>query len=458
MLHGHTKIELYNVKTGAKKIVEHDNYMTNWLRDVLTPNILGVNILATESWTGRPDFSKAALFGGVVLFENPLSDADADDYLFPQNNKMIAHGCNETYAGSDLTMGNFNSGLSVIGENEATFIWDFTQERGNGTISALGLTNIYGGKAGSGHGKTAADINVPIDLIKSGIWESGNGGNAYTFAYFDETNNKAYFIKSGLTAENKIQMLVCPYNFDEYNPITQKISWTRIGEYSGGTEKEIDVSTYFSTFPGITVYNGKLYMCEASNWAGSNRQFVVYDFEADTITTQTITNATGKTITILSGNSAHSFEIWQNRIYFSTTDSKRVYIDLTDNTDCGVIKNTDNEEITTSGEFCRMWDELFFASSGGVIDTNTQIWAMTNKDHASRRNISGLSVGYWDEARICFGGNKTVAYSRGKWGTSVLYFAVYNFMALQTKNNLDSAVTKTSDMTMRVTYTIREAT
>jgi hypothetical protein len=35
---------------------------------------------------------------------------------------------------------------------------------------------------------------------------------------------------------------------------------------------------------------------------------------------------------------------------------------------------------------------------------------------------------------------------------------MYNWLALSTKQNLDSAVTKTSDMTMRLTYTIREAT
>ena len=194
MLHGHTKIELTNVKTGAKKIVEHDNYMTNWLRDVLTPDIYGNTILSTDLYQDRPEFSKAMLFGGVVLFEDVLSSGDPDDYLFPLNNKMIAHGSNLAYAGTDLTMGSFNSGLSVIGEDEATFIWDFTQERGNGTISALGLTNIYGGLAGSGHGKNQADTNVSISRLTGLVWEV-SGGIRYQTAFIDKENNKAYFVR-----------------------------------------------------------------------------------------------------------------------------------------------------------------------------------------------------------------------------------------------------------------------
>lgn len=459
MLHGHTKIELTNVKTGEKKTVEHDNYMTNWLRDVLTPNIYGRNILTCDGFSNRPDFSKAALFGGVILFENQLSENDPDDYLFPQNNKMIAHGGNEVYAGTDLTMGSFNSGLSVISDDEATFIWDFTQERGNGTISALGLTNIYGGKAGSGHGKNAADINVELSLLKQQIWSS-DSGNAYTYLFFDETNNKAFFVKPNLS-DGKIVYREASYNCTEYNPIKDKLSWDRLGLYENGEEKQIDISSYFATFPALTIYNGKLYMCEASNWTGGNRTFVVFDFAAETLTTQTVTNATGKTLVANPGINQlyHAFEIWENRMYFSTSDSHRAYIDMTDNTDCGVIKNPDNEEIESSGEFCKLWDMLIFADTGEVSGNKTQLWVMTNKDHASRRNLSGLQV-QSDGVRPCFGGNKARAYYMNWYGYySASYPKVaYNFMALQTKNNLDSPVTKTSDMTMRVTYTIREAT
>lgn len=460
MLHGHTKIELNNVKTGEKKVIEHDNYMTNWLRDILTPDMYGNNILATDIFSNRPDFSKAMLFGGVVLFEDELSSGDADDYLFPLNNKMIAHGGNEAYAGSDLTMGSFNSGLSVISDDEATFIWDFTQERGNGTISALGLTNIYGGKAGSGHGKNAADVNVTMSLFRKRVWETSGGIN-YRYAFFDPANNKAYFIKTSALESGKIKYREAAYNNTQYNPITEWLDWSRVGVYSNGEEKEINVSSYFSSFPSFTIYNGKMYMCESSNWTGGNRTFVVFDFSAGTLTTQTVTNATGKTLVSAGG---HAFEIWNNRIYFVSTDSRRVYIDLTDNTDCGVVKNPDNEEIESTGEFVSMWGNLFFADTSEdwtLNENKTQIWCMTSKDHASRRNISGLQLqNNYDGPRPAFGGNKAVGYYTQSYGYNsiVIHTAIYNFMALQTKNNLDSPVTKTSDMTMRVTYTIREAT
>lgn len=458
MLHGHTKIELTNVKTGAKKIVEHDNYMTNWLRDVLTPDIYGNTILATDIYQDRPEFSKAMLFGGVVLFEDVLSSGDPDDYLFPLNNKMIAHGSNLAYAGTDLTMGSFNSGLSVIGEDEATFIWDFTQERGNGTISALGLTNIYGGLAGSGHGKNQADTNVSMSRLTGMVWEA-SGGIRYQTAFIDKENNRAYFVRTAQLEDGKIEYYEAPYNNSEYNPIREAISWSRVGIYANGEAKEIDISSYFSSVPAYTIYNGKMYMCEPSNWTGGSRTFVVYDFENETISTQTITNATGKTLNAVSR--AHAFEIWGNRIYFSSTDGKIAYIDLTDNSDCGIVKNPDNEEIEASGEFFSLWGSLIFSDNGGMGENKTQLWCMTGKDHASRRNISGFStVTNYDGPVPVFGGNNALGYynQRYNYQSQSVYKAVYNFMALQTKNNLDSPVTKTSDMTMRVTYTIREAT
>lgn len=464
MLHGHTKIELTNVKTGERKTIEHDNYMTNWLRDVLTPDIYGNNIMAVQTFAGRQNIEKAFLFGGVILFEEPLSNNDADDYSFPQNNKMIAHGCDEVYAGSDLTMGSFNSGLSVIGDDEATFIWDFTQERGNGTISALGLTNAIGGKAGSGHGKNIADINASITVMSRIIWEASTGAS-YRYLFFDEANNKAYFVKPTLTQGYKIVYRECAYNCTEYNPIKDTLSWDRLGIYQNGEDIEIDVSQYFNDFPAVTIENGKLYMCSSANWTGGSRQFLIYDFQTKTLSTANYTNQTGKTLVAYlateSGQypTSHAFEIWNNRLYFNSTDGRRVYIDMTDNTDCGIVKNPDNEEIQSSGEFCKLWDELIFSDSGSVTGATNQLWVMTNKDHASRRNINGLTVQN-NLSAPCFGGNKARAYyfTVNSYYTESSPRLMFNMMALQTKNNLDSPVTKTSDMTMRVTYTIREAT
>lgn len=457
MLHGHAKIELTNVKTGKTNVIEHDNYMTNWLKDVLTPDMLGNNILNTVSWNNKPEFSKAMLFGGVILFEQVLTDNAPNDYLFPVGNKMVAHGWDETYGGTDLTAGSFNSGLSEIADDHATFVWDWTQERGNGTISALGLTNIYGGKIGNGHGDTAADVNVALSLFKRQIWQS-TSGNLFQFLLFDAANNLACFIRNSLQTGNKIEYRRCAFQHTAYNPITESISWDDVGLYSNGELKQIDVSSYFSSFPAFCFNGSTMYMCAASDWASGSRTFVAYNFVTETLSTFAVSNNTGKTIKLSGGG--HLMEYWDGHLYFATSDSKRVYIDLTDNTDCGTIKNQSNEDIaitTGTGEYYAAWGYLFFADANAVNQNATQLWCMTDKNHASRRNAQGLET-LTDGSRPCYGGDSVHAYYMGwrSYYTESMPNIIYNMMALQTKNNLQTPVVKNSDMTMRVTYTIRE--
>jgi hypothetical protein len=95
------------------------------------------------------EFTKEKLFRGVILFEDEVTN-NADDYCFPAANKMIAHGDDQAYSGSDLTRGSFNTELSSSSKTEMVSVWDWTQERGNGTISALGLCNRWSGGIGSG--------------------------------------------------------------------------------------------------------------------------------------------------------------------------------------------------------------------------------------------------------------------------------------------------------------------
>ena len=162
MLHGHAKIELTNVKTGEKKIIEHDNMLTGWIRDMFTPhgveghNMAQAQLNVSSGTQTTQEYTKEKLFRGVILFEDEVTN-NADDYCFPAANKMTAHGDDQAYSGSDLSRGSFNAELSSSSETEMVSVWDWTQERGNGTISALGLCNRWAGGVGSG--QVAPDEN-----------------------------------------------------------------------------------------------------------------------------------------------------------------------------------------------------------------------------------------------------------------------------------------------------------
>ena len=469
MIHGHAKIELTNVKTGEKKVIEHDNMLTNYYRDLFTPRgIVGRNILHTGvAW------DKQQMFGGILLFENQL-DNDADNYKFPHSNKMIARGSNIAYSGVDTTMGSFNEAESSFGVDSATLVWDWTQERGNGTISALGLTSAEGGLIGAGRdaeGDTAdASILAPNTHRVNETANIGGGTNAPSPVYIDRTNNKMYaviYTNNALTireyqfVDSGIDLLtILTVNSTNYLP-------QDITKYK---ESVVNMASYnLGSNPVSFCYEGKLYITAATTaWGSGSKTFVRYDFAAGTIDTVSISNNTGESIYMTSYTTSRTaiFVIYNGYLYGATTSNHIVYIGLTDNTDCGLVKDGNGDTIVRSvstnlySMFAVAWGELFFNAStiwaSGKGDANQKkMYVLDTKNVARRRNLAPFFMGNYDLFANIDGYNDNVAaiYANQGAGTPI---RAYNLMCLATKNNLDAAVTKTADMTMRVTYTIRE--
>ena len=472
MLHGHAKIELTNVKTGEKQIIEHDNMLTNYWRDMFTPKgICGRNFLQTGiAW------DKHQFFGGILLFENALND-NADDYRFPHGNKMIAHGSNIAYSGVDTLMGSFNEAESTFGDDSATLVWDWTQERGNGTISALGLTSAEGGLIGAGrdnNGDTSDDYIIPINAHQTSNNANMGGANGYNPVYMDEVNNRAY---AAYVSSNNLY--IREYQFeasgiDLLTALTVSNSGNNVPQYD--ITRRVDTTISLASFgwgsnaTGFT-YQGKLYITGASNWGSGARTFARYDFATGVLDSVTITNNTGETINLTTYQLARAgFIIHDGCLYAVTTSMHIVYINLSDNTDCGTVKDGDGNVIVRANNngyswIVLLWGEVIFNKGqmygNGKGDANQkQMYVLESKGVAKRRGLAMLNAGY-------YGLHCSMGYALDNGNYARGYFAacengniysVYNMMCLATKNNLQTPVTKTADMTMRVTYTIQEVT
>lgn len=467
MLKGHAKIELTNVKTGEKKVIEHDNMLTNYYRDLFTPRgIAGRNIVHTGiAW------NKQQMFGGILLFENSL-DNNADNYKFPHDNKMVARGSNIAYSGVDTTIGSFNEAESSFSVDSATLVWDWTQERGNGTISALGLTSAEGGLIGAGRdieGDTAdASILAPNTHR---INETANiGGTQYPSpVYIDKTNNKMYAV-----IYNNNALTVREYQFVDNGidlltilTVNSNYLYQDISKYK---ETVVSMTSYnLGSNPVSFCYEGKLYITTATTaWGSGSKTFVRYDFATGTIDTVSISNNTGESIymTSFGTNRTAVFAIYNGYLYGATTANHIVYIGLADNTDCGLVKDGNGETIvrTTSTNiysmFAVVWGELFFNAStiwaSGKGDANQKkMYVLDSKNVARRRNLAPFLMGNYDLFANIDGYNDSAVAIYANQGTGAP-IRTFNLMCLATKNNLDTPVTKTADMTMRVTYTIRE--
>lgn len=480
MLHGHAKLELTNVKTGEKKVVEHDNMLTGWIRDMFTPKGVGARNLTSAHYNYNngympQTFNKTNLFGGVILFEDELSN-NADDYGFPPENKMTAHGDDAAYSGSDLTKGSFNTELSSESTTEKVLVWDWTQERGNGTIAALGLCNKWAGAVGAG--QPTPDANVyALDLFNDAVATGTQSGatelkmtNAVWFSF---TDSVLYVLRSMASGVLTIAKIHVP--FSKFDAIMQSTNpnGNRGGYGYFDVSKEetfaVDISSYITgnSLPAFTCKDGVLYLMTTGNWASGSRTLVKVDLSTGTVTTQTVTNNTGKTLYV--NNTVGSWGIYRTELYFQTSDSLFAWINLQDNTDCGIVKDSTGTNIAYSGSgggarFILAFGSLHFSYSTMQTASNT-VWTVSTKGKATKNGCAGLSRAVYQSSNLNtivgtvptdFAGISMMVYN--DFGGQRWLISMYNWLALSTKQNLDSAVTKTSDMTMRLTYTIREAT
>lgn len=142
MLKGHAKIELKNEKTGKLDVIEHDNMITNALNKQLTliPLLTNISNINSEYFPLNTNG-----MGGIVLFQEVLSN-DLINIPDEKDNPIIGYASNDTNSGTDTRRGSRNLTESTKLDNGYRFVWDFTTSQANGQISALGLTHEGAGK------------------------------------------------------------------------------------------------------------------------------------------------------------------------------------------------------------------------------------------------------------------------------------------------------------------------
>lgn len=181
-LHGHTKIELQDVITGEKKVIEDDNMVTNGLAKMLRPANGWANVFGSRRFyaKGKYDYYLSMidnLLGGIVCFEK-THEENPENFFKDPLNKIIAKASTYAYTGLDKTQGSYNieeSGFQQDGSFKK--VWDFSTNQGNGTIASVSLTTRYYGENGDGclvqDEANKVSSQYPLESLKV----LGNGGS-----------------------------------------------------------------------------------------------------------------------------------------------------------------------------------------------------------------------------------------------------------------------------------------
>lgn len=493
MIKGSAVIELTN-SDGTKKVIKHDNMITNAVKDLLVSH--RGEIVPLFKIAQNNDSYAEVLFGGLLLFNDTLN-TDADDYFLPST-KITGYASLSSYSGLDVARGSFNtteSGLQADGKS-FKFVWDFSTAQANGTIKSLALCPNIMGQIGASdtivdseqdnfHMKN--DLTNPFNDNGYMLLSSGDTDNVrnYNYSIVAIVDDIAYAIeqynikfdssyKSRHITKNGGKLRICKFKLcAEKISILDKVGMARYLGYDDialptdfvsdlSAYPEYVISYYFDQI-GKKLLIFPCYLNSDVSVNGTIKYLEIDLKNSYAITEYTFTNNTAGTIkkdnskTHVNGMNLNFCVLKDYILAMSVSDSKKKLfaISRTDNTSVKKAKwgngnefnysntNVGFEPIFVNGNICILKISLdTYKYNIFIFDMHTGEIRKTNATNMSIFN--NVDIG------------RKVLY--GKTGPYLTYVPTVNPFILTTKNNLDSPVTKTASQTMKITYTLTETT
>lgn len=505
--HGHTTVELTNVKTGEVQRFDDDNTFTTWYRDIATP-FGGCSIFQNKP------ASLLMMMGGLRMFNTQLNESD---YSMPQASYLEAWGSDAESYDSDMSRGIFNVALSDLDSpHRRKLVWDFDLDHGNGRFNCISLANkvehlndVY-----YLNGRTEAHNGTELELFEP--------GPDYFPIVADEVNGK--FICGYIGTDGVLHIR----KYDMY-----KLRFIHSGDPKSFESRHyddytVDIHQYINGKFGMYFYaDGNFYVfSQASDKILSNNQFTFAVVNVDTLnmSTKTVSNLTGETIQLyyvnmikpffLSNNSSNNLvmdgillcETVEKHIWGIEFDSSTPHMIM--NTDSNgdvapleitkMIMSVDRESDISYGNFeylasnwnryestpwyfrffpCRgkhrvlcYYGETATARRGGYDKTDGAV-EISIKDYMAHPILGSATTfgqdagncGYYVQTVTPFRRSHNVLIRRNYWniygnlvGTDYGICIYPSNTNLVTINNLEREISKTPDMTMRIIYIIEE--
>lgn len=516
MLKGHTKIELTNVNTGEVNVYENDNMFTNAISESLNNGWVALvgGYSALNSWH-LPLSQK--LMGGIALFENTIEE-DVTNSYFPESNNLIGFSGTSTSNGKNNKWGSRNIAESQIYDTETKsvkHVWDFATSEGNGTISCVGL--IDGGQ-GNGFCEILQNLDYTRYLDVTSYFsccgrnvvefegdecvEIVNGTGKVTINTYEFNFNTAKIENTigqlTLIDSKEVQMPLTDVNYvncswknaDDYwygflmcsnNNFTAPLSQNEL--FQGGTKYlqiiRINKSTYdidyhdvqfdnyvhpasgnylitkkyiivpFSTYSSFTGRNGN----DNGNGYISKTSVYLVNLEDWTITLKDFVDENENTYT-LPHSTLNSYQLYTGQLFtggFQTAklpNGQYCLNGLILNDECVVLKQIDI--IVSSASNATLTAE--------EVSTYTNAMRISTIPFALNAYATHYTADHHGTTNLILNKSKGLILWVG-YQNSNLKFYIMPLLAqkLITINNLDSPVTKTSEQSMKITYTITEA-
>lgn len=428
MMHGHTCIELRDVKTGKRERVESDNtFMANTLSE-----FMGYMGYANNAPLINGDFAGGniltELCGGVLLFRDTIP---ANSKYMNAGNEMTANGSyNISNNTTPVELGTWNTIESnVEGNSSAVLVWDWDTAHGNGQISSVCLTSANGGYIGYGN--------------KSGV-NTSSSRSVYNLMPSRQcfTGVKKYYNNMGIKfayAKPIITITKYRYSLTKASVFDKRIKSTA----------QIDLTDYNMNYDSIMITNIEhdKAMIYTNTIVQDNTEFkwLLYNYADGTVQVKTLMNATGRAI-----YPARTIFLEDENVYVCDVHNSPWKILVVNPTTGAIIKSIDTNGDMGANIHRFAPNLLYYSCWNRIIDLVNETQYSTNGGYANFDDAQTI----YDSSLDAFIFN-TANGSRGMINSDRGNI-VKNQMYLATINNLDNAVTKSNTQTMKVTYTLTE--
>lgn len=461
-LKGEMVMELTDANTGAVETITEENMITNAVNNIMGLNPMGVFYNVSGAYDDALVWNNNLLpicpnmIGGILLFSEALEE-NADNLYVDSGNLPVAYASNDVNSTANTARGSLNLTESKALDNGYKFVWEFTPSQGNGTIAAVALTSSLGGQ--NGFGSLVGDLSTFLQLKIVGLGELPKEKHVILFGTVevDFENNLLYSLT--------------------YTDSSVRIRKIRIPVFSIGLNEKLDDSTYtvlddqalvtgtFKFLGSYTLYgefmdgqDGYWYgFSNVGNSTGSATMVWVKISKSDYSLTEgewSLTNAALMDVGIRDEANTYPKRVVKccvrnGYLYVPAYNKQGIYkINLSNQTDVTRIDfgfTSKWKPISDAGT-C----ELYLTLIGDlIIGGDFQITAddkVIRTFGGERINTAATPLFQYKNFLFCWGGS---------------YGSEYRTMYLLTPylasiNNLSSAVVKTVDKTMKITYTLTE--
>jgi len=453
MIHGKTKIELYNPNTKVKQIIREENtfqssVLANFMRSLgnFNNNPLGVEAFRQQQWQN--------LVGGIFLFKNAIDISGGNVEYMPAGNQMIANGSYGVSNGTSETdpteMGSWNSQESSASPTAITQVYDWATNQGNGNIGCICLTSRVGGYIGYGNasGKKRSAYKL-FNETQSSLNADLTSGNTHTNFGAVQGNYLYEFSNAvgGVITLIKTRISVSQGSVFAGFQTTKDFDLNEIGNHLGITTQ---------TFQGISDDDGIIWcipILTQSVASGATGYIYKLDTATDTLTEVSFVNSSTHDLSLVY-STGRRCSVSHGVLCAISVGTGVVMINLSTGMLFGefpIISDFGANEISGTGYnfadgLTLFWDRLnasgYNYPDNFILDHQTKEYRVINATAFAPYTI-------YDKNNDC------MIYQQN-WYQNAVY-ACKNPLYLATVNNLQSPVTKTAAQTMKVTYTLTEA-